>query len=424
MATLLTPRIIDTLLFIALQTGPPRLRRREVTASLSFEIDWAVILNAVVLGLGALWVFARLNEHLLTAKSLPRLGTTQKLVLLLVGCLSLSAFFSPAYMLSFYKTFQLLVLMLFSFLWIRRFGIDSILTHLFLGYLVLEVILLVAAVYAPELVMPKESYRLRGESVGDAGAIGVAGLILALCYPIAVKPSVVRAGLVLSTICLLLSQSRTSYIAAGIFFLLATLTQPPIPRLRYASRILLGFAPLAAIIGWMPTITGWVIRDPDSISDMSDRIPLWTHLLSQVWVTSPWIGFGIYGYRREALEYNHSLGSAHSAFVEMVSAGGIVGGTVFMILFGVLVVSTIRLFLVGWRLPVVFLVGSLLLAACCAGITGEEMVIEAPANFLFWTLVSLIPRLSQIVQVQHQRFAFTRETHGSASFAPLTLHKG
>jgi hypothetical protein len=62
------------------------------------------------------------------------------------------------------------------------------------------------------------------------------------------------------------------------------------------------------------------------------------------------------------------------------------------------------------------------LGAICAGITGEEMVTEAPTNFLFWTLVSLIPRVRQAVQTEPHSPTATHQPSASPFF-PLAVQE-
>jgi hypothetical protein len=50
------PKIHETILFLAVLSGPPRLRVRDPFASLSGEIDWSVILDVIVWSLAVVWV--------------------------------------------------------------------------------------------------------------------------------------------------------------------------------------------------------------------------------------------------------------------------------------------------------------------------------------------------------------------------------
>jgi O-antigen ligase len=204
----------------------------------------------------------------------------------------------------------------------------------------------------------------------------------------------VLATLTLCGVLLVLSQTRTAFVTLLLFLMLAMVRQPRIPSLRYF-RFFLGVLLFGAlVVGSMPAVTDWVVREPESISDLSDRIPLWRHLLSQVFSASPWLGFGLYGYRSTALEYNRNLGTAHNAFVEILCGGGILGFTVFLLLFLLLSSLATRLIITHGRTPLVFLVIGLFLSVSCNGMTGDTMITLAPTNFLFWLLVSLLPRVA------------------------------
>src|SRR5918994_6513136 len=97
------PRIYDTLLFLALLSGPPALRVRDPAASLSGNVDWSILLNAAVWALGAFWVFLHLGGYLLKGRAIPRVGLPHILALLLVFCLYLSTLTSLVPILSFYR---------------------------------------------------------------------------------------------------------------------------------------------------------------------------------------------------------------------------------------------------------------------------------------------------------------------------------
>jgi hypothetical protein len=420
MKALATPRRYETLLFLALLSGPPRLRERDPSASLSLDVDWAVLLNAAVLGLGMLWVLLKFNERLLLDKTIPRFDMPQKLALSLVLCLFLSTAFSPAPLFSAYKTLQILTLILFGFFWVSKFGIDSTIKHLSVGHLLLAVAIAVCAVAAPDLVY--RAGRLRGELIADTGTVAVTGIMLSLCYPVMKSRLGLLVALLLCSVLLILSQTRTAFLILFLFLAVGMVRQPRIPALRYF-RFALGILLLGAlVVGTMPAVTDWVVRDPESISDLSDRVPLWRHLLSQLLSTSPWFGFGVYGYRSLAREYNTNLGNAHNAFVEILCGGGIVGFTVFLLLFFLLSSWAWRLICAHGRTPLVFLVVTLFWGAICTGLTGAEMITEAPTNFLFWTLVSLIPRVRQAVQTEPHSPAATHQPSASPFF-PLAVQE-
>src|SRR5215207_6131720 len=173
------PRVYETLLFLALLSGPPALRVRDPSASLSGNADWSVLLNAAVWALSAFWVFLNLGGYVLKAKSIPRFGLLHMMGLLLVFCLYLSTFTSLAPILTLYRVSQILIAILFGYFWVQRYGIDTTLRHLLAGYLMLCVAIAVAAFAAPDLVWTHDTVvrnpRLRGDSIANTGSVAAMG---------------------------------------------------------------------------------------------------------------------------------------------------------------------------------------------------------------------------------------------------------
>ena len=64
------PCVLERVLFFMAFWGPPRLRSRDVMASLSLQFDWAVGVNALVWFAVALWVFNEFNAYALVHRRL------------------------------------------------------------------------------------------------------------------------------------------------------------------------------------------------------------------------------------------------------------------------------------------------------------------------------------------------------------------
>jgi hypothetical protein len=391
------PRIYETLLFLAVMSGPPRLRARDEFASLSGQVDWSVLLNAAVWGLAGAWVFFHLGGYLLIRRSIPRFGPLHILAFLLVFCLYLSTFVSPALLLTFYRVSQIPIGILFGFFWLRRFGIDSTLKHLLAGYLLLSVAIGVSAIVAPELVYSNES-RLRGDSIANTGAVAMMGIIILLSYPV-IKSRALYVLILSPLIALLImSQTRAAYAVMLVFILLALCRLPnskPLRSFLYFSSLLV---PVGAMLQWAPTVLDWITRAQEqyssqSIATFSDRLPLWEFTESIVMERSPWIGIGFYANRAITTEYNSDLGTSHSAYLEVFSGGGIVGVSIFSLMLLIELFLITKLFLLQGRNPVVFTTVALFFCTILIGITSEEMVVASPVSFTFWTLLSLIPIL-------------------------------
>ena len=417
------PRLYETILFIALLSGPPRLRVRDPLASLSGDADWSVLLSATVWGLAALWLFLNLGGHLLKGKSIPRFGPLHILAFMLIICLYLSTLASAAPLLTFYRVSQVLIAVLFGFFWVRRFGVDSTLRHLLAGYIVMSLAIAVSAIIAPDLVfVGREGTRLRGDAISTTGYVTVMGLILLLSYPmISMRTrALARATPYLLVVALLftllvMSESRTAFIAMLVFVLLAFVRPPASISLRSFLYILLVLIPVVVWFGWTSTIFEGAVRDEKSVSTLSDRTPLWQYTMSETLEESPLLGLGFFANRATTTAYNELLGTSHSAYIEIFSGGGILSFSIFAILLVAEMFLVVKLFLLHGVNPKVFAVVSLFLTSLILGTTSEEMVIASPTSFTFWILLSLIPEITLMVSPKTQGGGIGTNQNGSSS---------
>jgi hypothetical protein len=406
------PRVHETLLFIALLSGPPALRVRDPSASLSGNADWSVLLNAAVWALGAFWVFLNLGGYVLKAKSIPRFGLLYGLVFLLVFCLYLSTLTSLVPILTLYRVSQILIAVFFGFFWVRRFGVDSTLKHLLGGYLTLSVAIAVAAFVAPDLVYTTATtesiygtvntdgdarLRLRGDSIANTGSVAAMGFVLLLSYPSVIgRRAIFLSMLALEVVLLALAQTRISFAIVLMFLLLALIRFPRATPLRSFLYFMAAITPILAL-KWMPTVLDYLLRSQEnSASTLSDRLPLWQYIVSEVLERSPWTGLGLYANRTIASEYNPGLGTSHSAYVEIFSGGGILAFSVFVVILGIELFLALRLLLVFGDNPKVFAVVSLFFSTILIGITSEEMIIASPTSLTFWLMLSVIPTVGAV----------------------------
>jgi hypothetical protein len=413
------PRILETLLFLALLSGPPALRVRDPSASLSGDADWSVLLNAAVWALGAFWVFLNLGGYVLKAKSLPRFDLLYLLAFLLAFCLYLSTLSSLVPILTFYRVSQILIVILFGFFWARRFGIDSTLRHLLGGYLMLSIAIAVAAFVAPDLVYasgtiesvygtantdPDRGLRLRGDSIANTGSVAAMGLVLLLSYPFVIRRrTIFLSMLALEVVLLALAQTRASFAVVFMFLLLALIRFPRTTPLRAFLYFIAAIIPILAF-KWLPTVLDYLLRDQEeSVGTLSDRLPLWQYIVSEVLERSPWTGVGLYANRSIASEYNPGLGTSHSAFVEIFSGGGILAFSVFVLILGIELFLALKLLLIFGDNPKTFAVVNLFFSTIMIGITSEEMVISSPTSFTFWIMLSLLPMTAGEVYTRAQR---------------------
>jgi len=342
---------------------------------------------------------------------------------MLIICLYLSTLASAAPLLTFYRVSQVLIAVLFGFFWVRRFGVDSTLRHLLAGYIVLSLAIAVSAIIAPDLVFGRvESTRLRGDAITTTGYVTVMGLILLLSYPmISMRTrALARATPYLLVVALLftllvMSETRTAFIAMLVFVLLAFVRPPASISLRSFLYILLVLIPVVVWFGWTSTIFEGAVREEKSVSTLSDRTPLWQYTMSETLEESPLLGLGFYANRATTTAYNELLGTSHSAYIEIFSGGGILSFSIFAILLVAEMFLVVKLFLLHGVNPKVFAVVSLFLTSLILGTTSEEMVIASPTSFTFWILLSLIPEITLMVSPKTQGGGIGTNQNGSSS---------
>jgi hypothetical protein len=163
------PHFFTEILFLLLLSGPPMFRGRSPLASLHGEIDAVVIFQLLVWGLAGIWVLVQLYSYRLNDGLLPQLWLPQKLGLALVLCLCCSAPVSPAPALTVFKIYQMAVSLLFGFLFVKRYGVETCLSRLLRGYSILcvgaviQVLIVPEATLAPTLSPSGDSvYRITG----------------------------------------------------------------------------------------------------------------------------------------------------------------------------------------------------------------------------------------------------------------------
>lgn len=385
------PSVAGSLLFVALASGPPKLRVRDPEASLRGEVDWAVMVQLAVWLAGFAWVCYQLAPHLLGGR-IPKPSATQVLGAMLIASLSLSLTISPSFALTGFSLFQFATMLGFAWLWVRRYGTESYLLHLSAGLGLLILALPVAWLVSPELVM-KGATRLRGDEVAPAGAVAALGLILVLSGVPRMGRSLFLVVVALLLALLAASQTRTAYIAFALFLLMGGIVRSRLP-IRKALPLAVVLMMAGAMLDWLPDIQQFVIRDYDTIGTMSGRIPLWTFLATTVLEESPLVGLGYYAASRVwAPQQNEALGNAHSAFVEVLVGGGLIASVIFLVLLSLLAVYAVRIAWLARGNRFAIAGGGLFLASLFFSLTGSEGIHAGPVGFVFWSLTALLPVL-------------------------------
>jgi len=388
------PLIPLTILFILMLSGPPMFRGRDPLASVRGEIDTVVLIQMTVWVLAGLWTLRQLFLRRLGSRPLLPSHFPLRLGLLLMLLLAASTLVSPGPALTAFKVYQMLVMLLFPSMLVEEYGVRACLRLLLVGYAVLSLAIVVSIFVAPGLVIAGEAARVRGDALVDTGSISVFTLIMLFTSAVELStiPYLVLAGIDL--VLLAVSRTRTAYVAFFAFLMLAILVRPAISRLRWVLGATLAAIAAIAMTGLGPA-TAWLVREPESISTLSDRVGLWSYLLDVLLKKSPWIGLGYYSASRVyGLEYNSNLGTAHSGWIEILVGGGFLSLAVFVLLMGAIIACAVRL------LPRIktdrfsFASCALLVAVLAFSSMGWGEFDFGPVALTFWCLVAILPSLA------------------------------
>ena len=387
--------LIATVLFFLMFSGPPRLRIRDGEASLRGEIDWVVILHAVVWAVAGLWVLYQIWKHLQANHSMPRFSLPQKLGLAMVLLLSISAVVTRAPVLSAFKIYQMLVSLCFIHIFVQQFGRQSCLKRIFWASALLCVAVAIGAFLFPDLVwfssdFDPEPSRLRGELIASTGIVSTFAIILLLTGVRKMWRIVPVLFLSLFLGLLALSQSRTAYAVAFVLLALVILKRPNVKPLRQFAYLVCLLTIILYVYNRLPNLSQY--RDTESIANLDDRVGLWRYLGGVTLTQSPWLGFGYYSASRVyGPEYNIGLGTAHSMFMEVLLGGGVASFALLVVICAVLSKYAARL-LYSRRDGFSFAASSLFIACLLFGFMGEE-IDSGPVGICFWYCAAVLPWL-------------------------------
>ena len=387
------PTFTAAALFLLVLSGPPKLRIRDPEASLHGDIDWVVILHLIVWGLAGLWVLLQIGKRFYAKRPVLRLRLPQILGLALIICLSASVWKSAAPALTAFKVYQILVSLLFTQLFVERFGYKSCLKNIFWGTCLLCGAIAICAFLAPDLVWISSDFnpdpsRLRGDLIAPTGSVAAIAIILLLTGVRRIWRvlSIALLGLFLGL--LVLSLMRTAYLVILGFFVLVLIKRPNAKSLNQLAYLAGGLALTFYAYNWMPHLSEY--RDPQTLSSLSDRIGLWRYLSDITLTHSPWIGLGYYSASRiYGPEYNPGLGTAHSMFFEILLGGGVLSFVLFTALCLLLsVYAAYVLYKSRDRLSLT--IASLFFASLIFGSMGDE-IDSGPVAICFWYSVVVLP---------------------------------
>lgn len=397
-----TPRFVDLVVFLLLMSGPPQFRTRDPAASLRGETDAAIIFKLAVWGCGALWLFVRLYPLLIERGIVPRFYPPQTIGALLVLVLSAGIAIAPGPALTAFAVFQIAVTVGFALVFVQFYGPSTYVRYLFLGLVLLGVAIVLAWVLNPEMVVRRD--RLRGDLIAPAGGLAVMCLAIALSGAVKIGTKTIYAVVGLCFVLLIAAQTRTAFAALLPCLALAWAFRYRLPMKKLLPAMLVAVL-AAGLFGKLTVGQQYVIREEKSLATMSDRIPLWGHLLSTMVQESPVIGLGYFSASRlYGPQYNPRLGNAHSAFVEVLVGGGLIGGFLFFALYGTLLLYAIRLLAHGRDQPLAFAVLSLFGIVFLLSITVTDGIQGGPIGFTFWSLTALFPAVWEQVRAPSNPF--------------------
>jgi hypothetical protein len=409
---------IATVLFFMMFSGPPRLRIRDGEASLRGEIDWVVVLHAVVWAVAGLWVLYQIWKHLQANHPIPRFSLPQKLGLAMVILLLISAVITRAPVLSAFKIYQMLVSLWFMHFFVRQFGRQWCLKKIFWASALLCVAVAIGAFLFPDLVwfssdFDPEPSRLRGELIASTGIVSMFAIILLLTGVRKMWRIVPVLFLSLFLGLLALSQSRTAYAVALVLLALVLLKRPNVKPLRQFAYLVCILTAMLYVYHLLPSLSQY--RDTESIANLDDRVGLWRYLASVTFTQSPWLGLGYYSASRVyGPEYNIGLGTAHSMFMEVLLGGGVASFVLLVAICAVLSAYAARL-LYTRRDGFSFAASSLFIACLLFGFMGEE-IDSGPVGICFWYCAAVLPWLCE-----RAAKGAPRPIQIGAGFSPIAL---
>jgi len=394
-----SPTLFAVVLFFLLFSGPPSFRLRDPSDSLEGVIDPTVVFQVSVWVVAGIWTLYQLRKEF-RARSPIKLGLPDKLGLWMILFLGLSSFLSDAPLLTAFKVGQIFVSLLFTWLFVYRYGIAKCIDYVFLGSTILCVAIAISAFAAPDLVLFSDEghMRLRGDPIAVMGTVGTYSMILLFIKRREI-PRVIFWPL-LAMLCTLLAYSLTRQawflVIASLLLYVARRSKGTF--VRKLGFLFLAILPFVFFFYLLPALQEY--RATESVATLTGRTDLWVYLVGVALLRSPWIGLGYYSASRIlGPDFNPGMGTAHSIFVEVFLGGGLVSLIPCMALCFLLVRKAFQ-FLYKDRTDLEFLCGLLFIVTFTISLLGGDFS-SGEIGITFWSLAAAIPALSLRRPVPH-----------------------
>jgi hypothetical protein len=391
------PSLFVLLLFFLLFSGPPSLRVRDPMDSLESVIDLTVLVQSSVWIIAGVWCVWQLRKDLKAPVPIV-MEFPSKLGLIMIAFLGVSTFYSDAPMLTAFKVGQMLVCLLFTWIFVYRYGIARVIDYIFIASTVLCIGIAIASFAAPSLVFFSDEghMRLRGDPIAVMGTVGTYSTILLLT-----KRSKMPRGLFWSLLAMLgvllafsLTRQAWFFVAAYGILYLSRFSKGAVLRALWLT-FLLSF-PFVFLFGLLPALEEF--RATDSIWSLTGRTDLWFYLAQVALTKAAWTGLGYYSASRLlGIDFNPGMGTAHSIFVEVLLGGGLLSLIPCLGLCLWIVRPAIRLLSQNRSEPE-FIVGALYLVTLAIALLGGDLA-SGEIGIAFWSLTAAIPAVSRMASL-------------------------
>jgi len=359
--------------------------------SLASVIDPTVVFQVSVWVVAGVWSLYQLRKEFRGRPPMV-LGPPHKLGLLMILFLGLSTFVSEAPLLTAFKVGQILVSLLFTWIFVHRYGIAKCIDYVFFGSVLLCIAIAISVFVAPDLVLFSDEghMRLRGDPIAVMAHVGTYSTILLFIKSRQIPRLIFWPLLTFLCTMLAFSLTRQAWGFVLAFLLLYFARRSKGAFVRKLGFLFLTTFPFVFLFYILPALQEY--RATDSIWSLTGRIDLWFYLAQAALTQSAWIGLGYYSASRIlGLEFSPGMGTAHSVFVEVLLGGGLLSLIPCLALCFLLMRRAFQ-FLSKDRTDLEFACGTLFIVTMGLGLMGADFG-YGQVGITFWSLAAAIPAM-------------------------------